>query len=120
MVWRSLLPLLRLSLAGYTDRAVNAVSAAWRLADSTGCPAVGPEHLRAGLADPRGRWPQPVAVRGRCRGLSPDAVAVLAAAKHEARRAGVPYVGTEHIAAVLAAGRPAGDAEPGAAADPAS
>ena len=116
MLWRSVVPLLRLSLAGYTDQAVRAVSAAWRLADSLGHPAVTLGHLRTGLAEPGARWPGGGPSLRRCRGIGPAARSVLAAARRDARRAGCRYVATEHLAAALAASG-TGDAEPGAAAD---
>jgi hypothetical protein len=116
LLWRSVLPLLRLSFAGYTDRAVNAVSAAWQAADAAGYPAVALDHLRAGLADPCGRWPQSAKSRGRCRRLSPEVLGVLAAGQAEARRAGRPYVTHEDLSVAFAA-RTGVVAEPGAAAD---
>jgi len=103
MLWRSVIPLLRLTLAGFTDNAVNSVSAAWRLADSFGCPVITPEHLRAGLAEPNAPWSRSDRQLGRCRSIGPAALSILKAAKNEARRTGCHNVATEHIAVALAA-----------------
>jgi hypothetical protein len=115
MLWRSLLSLFRLSIAGYTDGAVNAVSAAWRVADSLGHTAMTLEHLRLGLAQPDGHQSRTKPGLPRCRGIGPEVWTVLAAARLEARRAGCNYVATEHLAAVLAANH--ADYAPDAAAD---
>lgn len=125
MAWRAFIPLLRLTMAGYTDGVVNAVSAAWRLADSRGHPALAPEHLLAGMAGtrqgratldrlgllPHGRAEEILAlvppasgVPSRCADLGREVRDLLASARDRARRAGCLYVGTEHVVLSLAAG----------------
>jgi hypothetical protein len=49
ITWRAFVSLLRLSLAGYTDGAVNTLSAAWNLATLRGQHSVMPEHVLAGM-----------------------------------------------------------------------
>ena len=136
MQLRAILSLLRLSGRGYTDGAVNALSAARRLAASRGHPSVTPEHLLAGMAASTYRPTRsllgrlgidsqahaaeilelvgPDAPRDPSRRLDfgPEFRGLLADAQELARGRGRPYVGTEHLVLSLLSGPdcPAADA----------
>ncbi len=121
MDWRAFVSLLRLTLTGYTDGAVNAISAAWRLATSRGHRSVTPEHLLAGLATIEygpsrallGRLGLPLQSRAtevaelvgpaatgvpdRCVSFSPEVNDILSGARALARGMGHRYVSAGHL-----------------------
>jgi ATP-dependent Clp protease ATP-binding subunit ClpA len=115
------LSLIRFTLAGYSDGAVNVLAAACRLAASSGHHCVTPQHLLAGLAtteygpsrtllgrlglDLRAGSAEVLELVGsaaacspaRRLDLGPEVRALLSRARSQARGMNSRYVGVEHL-----------------------